>query len=259
MLHARCGYQHNLQGIMINDQGEFGPGTKSEAEWRTQHHVQRNADLYPTHGIGPVAHWLDIHRGNRFETITSMATKSRGLHLRIVNTGGEDHPNADIDFQKGDIVTSTIKTAKEETIVLTHDTSLPRPYSLGYRCQGTKGLWMVDNNSIYLEDESPEYDQWESFDSYQEEYDSGLWKTNAEEAAGSGHGGMDWFVRNAFVESVKREVQTPIDVYDSAAWSVIGPLSAESIDQGGHPVAFPDFTDGQWMTNERIFDVNGEY
>src|SRR5699024_10466896 len=128
-----------------------------------------------------------------------------------------------------------------------------------FRCQGTKGLWQVDNNSIYLEDKSPNYDQWESFDSYQEEYDSGLWKTNAKEAAGSGHGGMDWFVRNSFVESIKRKVQTPIDIYDSAVWSVITPLSEESIAQGGAPVEFPDFTDGEWMTNERIFDPNGAY
>jgi len=259
MIHARCGYQHNLQPILINDKGDFGPGTESESKWRTDHHVNRNADLYPTHGIGPVSHWLDINRGNRFMTITSYASKARGLHSRIVETGGENHPNADINFKKGDVVTSLIETANDETIVVTHDTSLPRPYSLGFRCQGTKGIWMVDNDSIYLEGISPKYDRWEPFGPYQKKYDSVLWKQHEKDAEGAGHGGMDYFVRNAFVESIKRKVTPPIDVYDAAAWSVISPLSEESIARGGDAVEFPDFTDGKWMTNERIFNVTGEY
>jgi len=259
MIHARCGYEHNLLGVMLDENGNFGEGTSSEAIWRTQHHINRDGDLYPTHGIGPVAHWLDINHGNRFLKLTATSTKARGLHNTIVERGGEDSPKAEVKFRHGDVVTSTITTANGESIIATNNTTLPRPYSLGFRCQGTNGLWQVDNNSIYLKDRSSDFDQWESFDSYQEEYDSGLWKKNEEEAEGSGHGGMDWFVRNSFVESVKRGVQPPIDVYDGAAWSVIGPLSEESIAQGGQSVEFPDFTEGRWMTNDPIFDPNGKY
>lgn len=253
MVHARCGYQHNLLSVMLDQEGNFGDGTRGESKWRTKHHINRNGDLYPTHGIGPVSHWLDINRGNRFLKLTSTATKARGLHKTIVERSGKASPNADIKFRHGDVITSTITTANGESIIVTHNTTLPRPYSLGFRCQGTKGLWQVDGNTIYLEGVSNENDRWEDFDSYQEQYDSALWKEKAEEARGSGHGGMDWFVRNAFVESLKRGVTTPIDVYDAAAWSVIGPLSEASIAEGGTPVDFPDFTDGKWMTNERIF------
>lgn len=254
LIHARCGYQHNLIPYLFNDQAEFGPGTGSVSSWRTGHYINRNGDLYPTHGIGPVAHWMDINRGNRFVSITSTATKSRGLHKHIVETGGHNHSKADVPFRQGDIVTSTITTANGESIIVTHDTSLPRPYSLGFRCQGTEGIWMVDNSSIYLHGTSPEFDTWEPFESYQKQYDSRLWKQQEQDAKESGHGGIDYFVRNAFIESIKSGINTPLDVYDAAAWSVISPLSEESVSQGGQPVNFPDFTDGKWMTNERIFN-----
>lgn len=253
LIHARCGYQHNLIPYLFDENANFGPGTGSVSSWRTEHYINRNGDLYPTHGIGPVAHWMDINRGNRFMSITSTATKSRGLHKHIVETGGENHPKRSVKFKQGDIVTSTITTANGESIIVTHDTSLPRPYSLGFRCQGTKGIWSVENNSIYLEGISPKFDQREPFDPYQEKYDSRLWKKHEQEAAGAGHGGMDYFVRNAFIESVKRKTETPIDVYDAAAWSVISPLSEESVARGGCPVEFPDFTGGKWTTNQRIF------
>lgn len=253
LVHARCGYQHNLIPYLFDKNAHFGPGTGSVSSWRTKHYINRNGDLYPTHGIGPVAHWMDINRGNRFLTITSTATKARGLHNHIVESGGKDHPKAGAEFKQGDIVTSTITTANGESIIVTHDTSLPRPYSLGFRCQGTNGIWNVENNSIYLDGISPEFDQWESFDKYQDKHDSVLWKRQEKEAKESGHGGIDYFVRNAFVQSIKNGVNTPIDVYDAAAWSVISPLSEQSVAQGGHPVEFPDFTDGRWMSNQRIF------
>ena len=137
--------------------------------------MKRNGDLYPTHGIGPIANCLDIDRGNRFVSLTSTATKSRGLHNYIVDKGGEDHPNAKVQFTLGDIVTTVIKCANGETVIINHDTNLPRPYSNMYRVQGTKGLWMEDNMSIYLEGISPEH-QWEPFEPYMEKYEHPLWK-----------------------------------------------------------------------------------
>ena len=84
-------------------------------------------------------------------SLVSYATKTRGLHDYIVRHGGEDHPNASVEFRLGDVVTTMIKTQNEETILLQHDTNLPRPYSLGFRVQGTKGLWMDVNKSLYIE------------------------------------------------------------------------------------------------------------
>ena len=113
-----------------------------------------------THGIGPIAVYSDINRGNRFVSLTSHATKSRGLHDYIVKEAGPDDPNAKLRWKLGDVVTTTINTANGETIIVTHDTSLPRPYSLGFRVQGTNGLWEVDGNRIYIEGKSQPH-QWD--------------------------------------------------------------------------------------------------
>jgi predicted dehydrogenase len=210
-------------------------------------------------GVGPVAKMLNINSGNRFVTLTSTATKTRGLHNYIVDVGGEDHPNADVEFKLGDIVTTVIKCANGETVVVSHDTNLPRPYSLMFRVQGTKGLWMNDGRTIYIEGVSPESHRWEDFGPYGERYDHPLWKRYEDSATGSGHGGMDFFVMNAFVEAVKRGVEPPIDVYDAAAWSVISPLSEQSIATGSAPVRFPDFTRGKWVTRTKIFGLSDEF
>ena len=127
---------------------EFGNNGFSEARWRTQHSVDRNGDLYPTHGLGPVSPMLNINRGNRMVYLTSTATKSRGLHKYIVKKGGKNHPNANINFKCGDIVTTVIKCANGESIVLSHDTNNPRPYSLNFRVQGTQGIWQKDARSM---------------------------------------------------------------------------------------------------------------
>lgn len=261
LIHLEGGYQHDLREVKFNDGVnyygggvEFGDKGYSEARWRTTHSVYRNGDLYPTHGIGPVATMTGINRGNRFEYLTSMASKARGLHDYVVNhpKGGKDHPNARVNFRLGDVVTTNIMTSNGETITLTHDTNLPRPYSLGFRVQGTRGLWMDVNKSIYIEGRSPAH-RWEQADAYLKEFDHPLWKKYENDASGAGHGGMDWFVMNAFIEAYKRNEPMPLDVYDHAAWSAITCLSEQSIAQGGEPQAFPDFTDGKWMARKPVF------
>jgi len=260
-VHARCGYRHDLRGVKFSPGVNFGEGSHGEARWRTQHSIKRNGDLYPTHGAGPVATWLNINRGNRFVSLTSHATKSRGLHDYIVNhpEGGKDHPNAKIKFELGDVVTTQINAANGETILVTHDTNLPRPYSLNFELQGTKGLTDFDDHTkrIYIEGKSKPH-QWDDMQPWLEKYDHPLWKRYGEFAAGSGHGGMDFFVDNAFIESVKRKVKPPLDAYDAAAWSAISPLSERSIANGGEPQDFPDFTRGRWISNKPIFAMNSD-
>ncbi|MFD2573146.1 Gfo/Idh/MocA family protein [Spirosoma soli] len=266
MTYAHCGYQHDLRGIKFNDGksiagvgAEFGAKGYSEAHWRTQHSVDRNGDLYPTHGLGPVAHWFDINRGNRFTHLTSTATKSRGLHKYVVDKGGPNHPNAQVNFKLGDVVTTVIQCANGENIVIIHDTNSPRPYSLGFRAQGTNGIWMDDNDMIYLEGVSPSPHSWEPFAQYQERYDHPLWQRHAQTAENAGHGGIDFFVLRAFIESVKTKTPPPIDVYDAAVWSAISPLSEESIAKGSKPVEIPDFTRGKWKTNKPIFGLTDNF
>ncbi|SEP98915.1 Predicted dehydrogenase [Hyunsoonleella jejuensis] len=254
LMHFRCGYQHDLRFVMLNDgktaygKGvEFGEKGISESVWRTQHSVLRNADVYPTHGIGPIAAMCDINRGNRLVSLTSHATKSRGMHNYIVEHGGKDHPNAKVNFKMGDVITSTIETANGETIIVTHDVHLPRPYSLGFRVQGTKGLWEKDGDRIYIEGKSEKPHRWDDSKEWLKKYDHPLWKKYGEKATGAGHGGMDFFVIQAFVESAKQNIAPPMDAYDAAAWSAITPLSERSIENNGEPQDFPDFTRGLWV------------
>ena len=256
LIHYRCGYQHDLRAVKFNNGMQpygggvlFGEKATSEAQWRTLHSLKRNADLYPTHGIGPIAAYADINRGNRFMSLTSHATKSRGLHDYIVKEGGPDNPNAKLRWKLGDVVTTTIETAAGETIIVTHDTNLPRPYSLGFRVQGTKGLWEVDGDRIYIEGKSNPH-RWDDANEWLEKYDHPLWKKYEDSAVGAGHGGMDFFVLNAFIESVKNNVSPPLDAYDAAAWSAITPLSELSIANNGEVQDFPDFTRAQWIKRE---------
>jgi predicted dehydrogenase len=267
LVHLQGGYQHDLRGVKFNsghpdqpyDSGaEFGDKGWSEARWRTAHSVRRNGDLYPSHGIGPIAMATQIHRGNRFTHINAFSSKARGLHEYIVNKGGADHPNAKVAFRLGDVVTTSLACENGETILLQHDTSLPRPYSLGFRVQGTKGLWMDLNRSIHIEGRSKPH-RWEDAQPWLDRHDHPLWKRHAAQADGAGHGGMDFFVVNAFIEALKAREPFPIDIYDAVAWSAITPLSEQSVAEGFKTLPFPDFTAGQWKTRAPIFALNDRY
>ncbi len=266
LIHLQGGYQHDLREVKFNDgvnpygHGvEFGEKGFSEAHWRTEHSVHRNGDLYPTHGVGPIANYVNINRGNRFLSLNSFSTKSRGLHNHIVKGGGESHPNAKVNFKLGDVVTTQINCANGETILLQHDTNLPRPYSLGFRVQGTEGLWMDVNKGIYIQEKSAKPHQWDDAQPWLDKYDHPLWVRWSKDTEGAGHGGMDFFVIHAFVESIKRRTPTPLDVYDAAAWSAITPLSEQSIELGNETIEFPDFTGGQWMYRKPVFALNNEF
>jgi len=267
LIHLEGGYQHDLREVKFNAatppyQGvDFGEKAFSEARWRTRHSVFRNGDLYPTHGIGPVANYININRGNRFMYLSSMASKARGLRDYVSRhpKGGPDHPNAQLEYALGDVVTTLIKTANGETVLLSHDTNLARPYSLGFRVQGTRGIWMDVNKSLYLEGQSAKPHQWESAESYLSRYDHPLWKKYESMAIGAGHGGMDFFLLHAFVTAARLKAPAPIDVYDAAAWMAITPLSEQSIAAGGAPQAFPDFTQGGWMTRPVVFALGDAY
>jgi predicted dehydrogenase len=267
LIHFECGYQHDLREVKFNDGKnpygggvEFGEKGFHEAKWRTKHSVARNGDLYPTHGIGPVAMYTNINRGNRFVHLTSTASKARGLHDYIVEhpKGGEAHPNAKVKFQLGDVVTTVLKTVNGESVIISHDTNLPRPYSLGFRVQGTKGIWMDLNKSLMIEGKTAPH-KWEDAQSWLDKYDHPLWQRYGADAKAGGHGGMDFFVFHHFVESAKRNIAPQMDVYDAATWLAITPLSEASIALGSAPQAFPDFTRGRWIDRKPDFAINNEF
>ena len=265
LIHLQGGYQHDLREVKFNDglqpygNGvEYGAKAFSEATWRTEHSVHRNGDLYPTHGIGPVANYININYGNRFTSLCSFSSKARGLHNHVVKGGGATHPNAAVLFKLGDVVTTNINCANGETILLQHDTNLPRPYSLGFRVQGTNGIWMDINKGIHIQGVSKAH-SWDKAQEWYDKYDHPLWKKYATAAEGAGHGGMDFFVIHSFIESIKANQPTPISVYDAVTWSAISPLSEQSIALGNETVEFPDFTSGQWMYNKPNFALTDFY
>ena len=252
LVHCTGGYQHYL-----NDEDLFKDiDTTDIPHYRLPHYVAKNRENYPTHAFGPIAKILGINRGNRMVRLTSVATKSVGLKAYAEDRFGADSPHATTDYLQGDIVNTVITCENGETVLLTLDTTLPRAYySRNLSIRGTKGMSSEERKVVFLKGmkEGVTDNEGEMF----EQYDHPLHAEYVKKGVKTGHGGMDWLVCRAFVESVKNGTNTPIDAYDTVSWMAIGPLSEESIAKGGAPVEFPDFTNGRWKDREPI--VEGKY
>ena len=254
IVHCQGGYRHDLR-----DEVSFG---RENRHYRLVNYMNRNCENYPTHELGPIAKILNINRGNRMLTLNSIASKSAGLHQFLLDKKGEEYDLTNAEWTQGDVVTTVIKCAHGQTIVLTLDTTLPRWYSRGFHIQGTKAMFDEDTRSIFIDGEHNKYDfdwssQWKNVEEFREKYEHPIWKQYLSEGVTGSHGGIDWLVFSAFFDAVKKGTQTPIDVYDMAAWMCITPLSAQSIAMGGAPVAIPDFTNGRWINREPF--VEGKY
>jgi len=246
MVHCHCAHSHDCL-----PQWWFDP--KGNDRWPSQYLIERNADQYPTHSLGPVLSWMDINCGDYYKYVTSTATSSIGINAYFARKFGPDHPGAKRPYAQGDIVTTVIKTHKGRTIVINYDMQLPRPYDNRWMIQGTLGIYNEQRNAVYLEGISPRHHRWEPFQPYQEKYDHTWWKTMKKKLSRGGHGGTDHLELREFVRAVKNKTQTPIDIYDSVLMSVIIPLSEQSIAQGSAPVECPDFTCGKWKTRKPTF------
>ena len=238
LLHAECGYMHDLRELKLSD--------FYEGSWRVKYSIKHNADLYPTHGLGPVAQWMDINRSNQFDYLVSMSSNSRGLNLYAEAKFGADSPEAKQHYALGDVVNTLIRTKKGQTILVTHDTNLPRPYSRRILLQGTKGLVRkYPEQKIHLEGRSPSH-RWENLADYIAEYEHPLWKQMEEKSRGAGHGGMDFIEDYRLVQCLREGKPMDMNVYDAAAWSAVTELSERSIARKSRSVDFPDFTRGKW-------------
>ena len=246
LLHARCGYLHDLRAVKHDIEGE--------GSWRRSHSQTTNGDLYPTHGLGPVAQCMEINRGNAFTTLSSFGTKSRGLQRFALERFGHESPLADEEFVLSDVVTTVLQTVAGETVIITHDTSSPRPYSRDYLIQGTNGIARkYPEPRIYIEGRSDPH-RWDPVDEYLEEYDHPVWRRLEELSKGAGHGGMDFIEDFRLVEALRKGRPMDMDVYDGAMMSAVVELSGQSIERGGAPLDFPDFTRGGWK-NARPLEV----
>jgi hypothetical protein len=213
--------------------------------------VQRNGNLYPTHGIGPVAQCLDINRGDRFDFVVSMSSNARGLNLYAQEHLAPEDPRAQVRYRLGDMNSSLIRTQQGRTILLQHDTTSPRPYSRINLVQGTKGTVTGYPDRVYLEGRSPEHG-WEDLAGYKEEFEHPLWAAQGQAAEGARHGGMDYLEDYRLVKCLRLGLPMDMDVYDAAAWSVLCEATERSVAAASTPVTIPDFTRGAWEQNQPL-------
>jgi hypothetical protein len=239
ILHAEGGYLHDLRSIKFADEGE--------GLWRRAWAMKLNGNLYPTHGLGPVANCLDNNRGDRFDYMVSMSGPSRGLQDWAAEHVPADSPKRKERYVLGDVNVSLIKTARGRTIVVEHCTNLPRPYSRINMVQGSKGLFQGYPNRAYIEGRG-KADEWVEAQQMLAEFEHPLWKEIAETAKGAGHGGMDFIEDYRLIKCLREGQPTDFDVYDAASISAVVGLSVESVGRKSAPVDFPDFTRGRWKT-----------
>lgn len=252
VVHCVGGYHHYLPKVELF----LDVDDKELKHYRLHSYINRNCEQYPTHELGPISKLLKLNRGNRMLTLSSFASKSRGLKDYATRNFGEDDIRAKLDYKQGDIVDTMIKCANGETIHLTLDTTIPRPYySRNFTVRGTHGMYTEERKVLFLEgmEEKIENNEDEMF----KIYDHPLHKEFSQYDSRAGHGGCDWLVSRAFIESVKAGTDTPIDAYDTILWMSIAALSEMSIERGGAPVHVPDFTKGKWMTKRPI--AEGKY
>jgi hypothetical protein len=249
LTHGECAYLHDLRSML------FSLGT--EGDWRRDYHWQYNGNLYPTHGLGPVAQYLGVGRGDQFQYLVSMSSPEKSLTLyrdRHKPNGGQ---HANEKYICGDMNTSLIKTVLGRTIMLQHDVVLPRPYSRINALYGT-GATFFDYPPRLAIDHPKQYglkaggsEDWlgdEDMQKMRDKFTHPLWRKLEQRAEGGGHGGMDFVINWNNLHRLHKG-QTPDSVvYDAAAWSSIIELSSKSVATGSMPVPMPDFSRGIWQS-----------
>jgi predicted dehydrogenase len=243
-----------LLGTLTHGEGAYIHDLRAEkftvSPWRLALARELNGNLYPTHGLGPIAQYMSINRGDRFARLVSMSSPAAGMQEYAEQNFGKNDPRAQGSFACGDMNLSLIQTAKGRSIMLQYDTTTPRPYSRLNLISGTKGTFAGYPDRIAFK-----HADWEDIAPYQEKYRHPLWTKVGEQAKAGGHGGMDYVMAWRLIDCLRRGLPLDQDVYDAAAWSAPMALSIQSVAQKSMPVEFPDFTRGAW-TNRAEFVVN---
>ncbi len=246
VVHCTGAYMHDLRTTDLSGTSEQWGSLNT---YRIEEYAARNCDNYPTHALGPICKVLNINRGNRMLYLSSMASKAAGLKDYWERHKEDGNPMYGTEIRQGDMVVTNIMCAGGQTIMLRLDTTLPRAYySRDYGVRGTRGAYDEARKVVFLDGMKEEIK--ENEEEFFEKYDHPIHAEYVKKGTKAGHGGMDWLVGRAFVESVKRGIATPIDTYDTAAWMAITPLSEQSAAMGGAPVPIPDFTRGKWIRRE---------
>jgi len=244
--YAEAAYIHDLRAGLFNN--------ATYNNWRMQHHIVRDGNLYPTHGLGPVAQYMDIQRGDKFEYLVSMSSPQSALseYARTVDADNEFHDRT--DFAHGDMNNSLIKTNKGRSILVQHDVVTPRPYDRKNVLSGTKGYHQGYPSKMSLDGHGHHFLEGKAYEKLRQTYRHSMWNRLQEriDRHKGGHGGMDFVMAYRIIECFNKGIALDQDIYDGVAWSVVGPLSKISIEMGSSPVPFPDFTRGKWEEKRRL-------
>lgn len=253
LLHGEAAYIHELKHqLSIRQRGE--------GVWRPHWQTRQPGNLYPTHGLGPVAQYMDINRGDRFDYAVSMDSPELGMAKYAREKLAAGDPARHWKFITGDISSSLIKTVKGRTILVQHDINSPRPYTRHNYILGTNGAFGGYPEKIALDEGglAKSHHDWDlAIDKYYAKYDHPLWVSLAKESArDSDHGGMDFVMLWRLIYCLRGGLPVDQPVYDGAAWSALFDLSAKSVRNRSAPQSFPDFTRGAWKT-AASFSIQG--
>lgn len=247
IVHGEGAYNHDLLNSNFNKDEYYNM-------WRLKENM-RNGNLYPTHGLGPVAQVLDINRGDRMDYLVATSTNDFSMGAKAKELASKD------DFYKeyanktfrGNMNVTTIRTEKGKTIMLQHDVSSPNIYSRIFKISGTKGsvIKYPDPARIAFGDE--EWISPEEFKKLEEQYQPPIIKRVGELAKQvGGHGGMDFLMDWRTIDCLRNGLPVDMDVYDAALWSAIAPLSEQSVANRSKSIDIPDFTGGSWKSNKPV-------
>ncbi|MEN8156446.1 MAG: Gfo/Idh/MocA family oxidoreductase [Bacteroidota bacterium] len=252
IVHGEGAYIHDLRHLNFA-QYESGANAYHDM-WRINHLESRDGNLYPTHGLGPVCHIMNIHRGDRMTHLVSMSSKQAGMTAYAREKYGEDSEQAQRIYRKGDMNTSLVRTENGKTIMIQHDVTSPRPYSRIHMVSGTKGFaqkWPV--RGLAFDPDAHHFLPEEEMEQMLKEYEHPIVTEVGERAREvGGHGGMDFIMDYRLIYCLRNGLPLDQDVYDAAEWSAISELSVKSVELGSMPIAVPDFTRGAYKKVDRV-------
>jgi predicted dehydrogenase len=255
IVHGEGAYIHDLKKLIFDqEQGYWNM-------WRLNHHAEKNGNLYPTHGLGPICHSMNIHRGDKLHHLVSMSSAQLGLTQYAIEQFGEDSDFAHREYKNGDMNSSLLKTAKGRTILLQHDITSPRPYSRIHKLSGTKGfIHKWPRPGMSLAPNGMEYLSEEEFRAMQTQYEHPVYtqvKPKLAELSGkvceiAKNEGMDYIMDFRLMYCLQNGLPLDMDVYDAAEWSCMVELSEYSANNYSMPVQIPDFTRGKWNELSKV-------
>ncbi len=250
LVHAECAYIHDL--VWLNFMKEADGGY--QGFWRLDENANRNGNLYPTHGLGPVCWAMNINRGDRMDFLTSISSADFSMRPEAIRLAGEDATFNRYAYEhyRGNMNTTMVKTEKGKTIMIQHDVSTIRPYSRIHLLSGTKGIARKYPSPSRIATEH-KWKTEEEMEQLKKEYTPEIVQKVGDLAKQiGGHGGMDFIMDWRLIDCLRHGLSLDQDVYDAALWSAIAPLSERSVADRSRSIDIPDFTRGAWRSNSPV-------